>query len=281
MHGNGNDFIMIDGRNLLHNALPWEEISRRVCDRRLGVGADQVLLLDSPPQKDLDAKMLIYDADGSQVEMCGNGLRALALYLWQEKICQKEMLKIATMERVVRVERLAPDRFRVDMGEPILDGSKIPVKADGKIINHSLSENGKNYPITCVSMGNPHAVIYIDEKVKDYPVTLEGPALEINSFFPNRVNVEFVEVLSPHEVNARVWERGTGETLACGSGACAIAVAGVLTKRTQRNLKINLPGGLLELEWREKDNHVFLTGNAQRVFEGDIDLMEVFQNANG
>jgi len=278
MHGNGNDFIVIDHRSLQDTSLPWNEISRRICDRHFGIGADQVLLIERPPKNtpEVCATMVIFDADGSQVEMCGNGLRAVALYLQQEKIDQANKLKIATLERIVSVEQISDKRFQVDMGKPILEGRKIPVNHDGKIINYPITVSGKSYSITGVSMGNPHAVIYLEKgrSVNDYPVTFEGPAIENDSFFPNRVNIEFVEVLSDRKVRARVWERGTGETLACGSGACAIVVAGVLTKQTHRKILIQLPGGNLDLEWRKADDHVLLTGEAKRVFDGDIDLRD-------
>lgn len=279
MHGAGNDFIVIDARNLMHEHLPWDKISKEICDRRFAIGADQVLLVQPPPAgSDAVCTMGIYDADGSQVEMCGNGLRAMALYLWEQKISRKTFMKIALPDRTAIVERIDAARFRVDMDAPILDGRKIPVAHDGEILNYPLMINGKSYPITCVSMGNPHAVIFLDpaaEKVKSYPVTTIGPKIETDKFFPKRVNVEFVNVISRSEINARVWERGSGETLACGSGACAIAVAGVLTKKTDRRVNIHLSGGTLELEWRESDGHVMMTGPAARVFDGDIDLNDL------
>ncbi len=263
MHGCGNDFIFLDCLNGDIDNLG--KLAERLCDRRFGIGADQLLTIH--PSEQADFKMEIYNADGGQVEMCGNGIRCFAKYVYDHGLTQKKELAVETLGGIVR-PRLIGDKVEVDMGEPILEGRTIPVNADGKIVKHPLEVDGTTYPVSCVSMGNPHCVLYLDA-IDELDLEKIGPRFEHHPFFPKRVNTEFVGVLSPHEVRARVWERGAGETWACGTGACAVGVAGVLTGKTEKKITVHLKGGDLLVDWRE-NNHVYMTGGAEEVFHGTV-----------
>ena len=265
MHGCGNDFIFLDCRNGEIKNLG--KIARRLCDRRFGIGADQLLTVR--PSKTADFKMEIYNADGGQVEMCGNGIRCFAKYVCDHGLTKKRELEVETLAGIIH-PRLVGDQVEVDMGEPILEGRKIPVNADGKIINFPLEVGGVAYRVTCVSMGNPHCVLYLDD-LDHLELEKIGPRFEHHPFFPKRVNTEFVCVVSPHEVRMRVWERGAGETWACGTGACAVGVAGSLIGKTERKVTVHLRGGDLLIEWRE-NNHVYMTGGAEEVFHGTVKI---------
>jgi diaminopimelate epimerase len=267
MHGCGNDFVFIDclERNIDH----LDAIARRLCHRRFGIGADQLLTVR--PSKVADFKMEIYNADGSQVEMCGNGIRCFAKYVYDHGITRKQELEVETLAGIIR-PTIVGASVEVDMGEPILEGRKIPVDADGQIIDRALTVAGATYPVTCVSMGNPHCVLYLDD-VETLDLERIGPNFEHHPFFPRRVNTEFVKVLAPNEVTMRVWERGAGETWACGTGASAVGVAGVLTGRTEREVTIHLKGGDLLIEWRD-NNRVYMTGGAEEVFHGTVKISE-------
>ncbi len=265
MHALGNDFIVIDSRGAEMHGLV--DLSRRLCHRRFGIGADQVLVLEESDKADFT--MRIFNADGGEVEMCGNGIRALAKYIWDRGLSGKDVLDIDTMAGIVRPAR-ADGLVRVDMGEPVLDGRRIPVALDGRVLDHPLRIDDRDFLITCVSMGNPHAVIFVDN-VGDFPVTYYGPKIEHHGIFPNRINVEFAEVLSGSELDVRVWERGAGETMACGTGACATLVAASMKGLTGRRATIHLEGGDLLIEWGE-DNRVMMTGPAEEVFEGQINV---------
>lgn len=274
MHGLGNDFVVVDCREPRWGARgDWEELSRRLADRRRGVGCDQVLLLY--PSAQADFRMDIYNADGSRVEMCGNGIRCLATYLRDKGITRAKELRVETLAGPI-IPRFAGDQVEVDMGEPVFDGRKIPVDADGPVQERPLRLPGSDVPgpelkVTCVSMGNPHAVMFVDE-VESYPVGEVGPRIERHPFFPKRVNVEFVQVLNRGEVRMRVWERGSGVTMACGTGACAAAVASHWTGRVDREVTVRLDGGALLIRWDRESNHVFMTGPAETVFEGEFYL---------
>ncbi len=272
MHGAGNDYVYIDC--FAHEA-PSDPaaLSISVADRHKGIGGDGLILIC--PSEVADAQMRMFNADGSEAEMCGNGIRCVAKYVYDHGICQKDQLKIETGAGIlaldVEAENGKVQRVRVDMGEPILLASKIPTTlpgdSEGKIINVPLSAGGHEFQATCVSMGNPHCVIFVDNATDDMVLGV-GPRIEQDSRFPSKVNVEFVEVISPSEVRQRTWERGSGETLACGTGASAVCVAGVLTGRTERKLTNHLLGGTLILKWDEETNHVFKTGPATEVFSG-------------
>ncbi len=274
MHGAGNDYIYID---CFREALPADPagLARRMADRHFGVGGDGLILIC--PSAVADARMRIFNADGSEAEMCGNGIRCVAKYVYDHGLCRKPTVRIETAAGVLSLDlELEGDkvaRVRVDMGPPILQPERIPTTLPGNpglagnpVVDAPLEVRGQRLRVTCVSMGNPHCVVYVD-RPSDAWVRELGPQIEQHPCFPRRVNAEFVEVLSPQEVRVRVWERGSGETLACGTGASAVCVAGVLTGRTGRRLLAHLPGGDLELHWAD-DDHVYLTGPAEEVFSG-------------
>ncbi|GAB6184239.1 diaminopimelate epimerase [Thermodesulfovibrio hydrogeniphilus] len=267
MHGLGNDFIMID---CLKQELPEpEKFALKYCDRRFGIGADQLLLL-YPSQK-ADFKMRIFNADGSEVEMCGNGIRCFAKYIWDRGLSDKEVLEVETLAGIIRPKKVG-ELVQVDMGTPEFNPEKIPVDAKGQKAFDLLFEiAGWHTKINCVSMGNPHAVIFLDEDPKNFAVAKYGPLIEHHPIFPKRTNVEFVYVKNPDEIIMRVWERGAGETLACGTGACATAVAAMVKGLTEKKVTVHLLGGDLIIEWAE-DGHVYMTGPAEEVFEGTIKL---------
>lgn len=267
MHGLGNDFVVLDGRKSLPPLT--KKILRLFGNRRFGVGCDQILVLRNSRRADF--RMQIFNADGSEVEMCGNGIRCLTQYVLERGFTSKKEIRIETPAGIQKVTRLPHRKYRVDMGEPILKGKEIPVRLAGRIINRPLRIEGKEFRMTCLSMGNPHCVIFLDD-LKEFAVDRYGPLIENHTFFPKRTNVEFVKVLSRTEMTMRVWERGAGETLACGSGACAVAVAGFLNNLTGREVKIQLRGGILEIEWSRADNHIYMTGPATEVFKGEIDF---------
>lgn len=269
MHGIGNDYVYVDCfREKFSGDAP--ALARAIADRHRGVGGDGLILIC--PSERADARMRMFNADGSESEMCGNGIRCVAKYVYDHGIAAKPTLQIETGRGVLTLD-VHPkngkvETVRVNMGQPILEGARIPTTFAGEsVVNAPLEIAGRKLNVTCVSMGNPHCVTYVDELNDDW-IHVVGKAIEKDAHFPQRVNAEFVQVLSPREANMRVWERGSGETQACGTGACACCVAGVLTGRTERKLLMHLPGGDLELEWGA-DNHVYMTGPAVEVFSGD------------
>ncbi|RPI36586.1 MAG: diaminopimelate epimerase [Nitrospiraceae bacterium] len=274
MHGLGNDFVLIDcrenelsgldGRGLINQAR-LSELSRKLCHRRFGIGADQVLLLY--PSAIADFKMVIFNADGSEVEMCGNGIRCFAKYIWDRGLSEKKVLAVETAAGIIKPEK-AGQMVKVDMDEPVLEGRLIPVNVDGMVKDFPLKIGDKEFRITAVSMGNPHAVIFVDD-VDSFEVTKYGPLIEKHELFPRRINVEFIQVLDAGTIRMRVWERGSGETMACGTGATAAGVASHLKGFTGKRVKVILSGGELVIEWKE-DNHAYMTGPAVEVFEGAI-----------
>ncbi len=269
MHGAGNDYVYVDCFE--QRVIDPASLARRVSPRRTGVGADGLILIR--PSEVADCRMEMYNADGSRAEMCGNGIRCVAKYLYEHGRVRKNPLRVETdagvKELFLEIREGRVERVCVDMGIPVLEAARIPVAAEGQVIDAPLEVGGEEYRITCVSMGNPHCVVFVDS-APDVDLARLGPAFEHHPFFPRRVNAEFAQVLHPAEVAARVWERGSGETMACGTGACAVAVAGVLTGRTGRRVLVHLPGGDLEVEWRAGDGHVLLKGGAEEVFRGEI-----------
>lgn len=272
MQGTGNDFVLVD---CLSNAgfcqltdLP--NIAKVICDRRFGVGADQLLLLK--PSTVADFCMDIYNSDGSRVEMCGNGIRCLARYIWDRGLSQEDTLDIETLAGIIKPQRYG-DLVKVDMGEPIFIPSLIPttIVMPPPIIDYPIHILDRELKITCVSMGNPHAVIVLEDRLDDFDVQRYGSAIETHPIFPKRVNVEFINVLDKTHIRMRVWERGAGETLACGTGACASAVACILKGLTERAVDVDLLGGNLQINWAS-DNHVYMTGPAKEVFSGRMDI---------
>lgn len=272
MHGTGNDFILIDCRD---REIPDPSgIAVKYCHRRFGIGADQLLLLSTSTVADF--RMRILNPDGSEVEMCGNGIRCLAKYIWDRNISDKKILDIETLAGIIRPEK-AGDMVKVDMGEPVFAPDKIPVNINtdltgnktSPIIDYPLQIRDMALRITCVSLGNPHAVIFMDKDIADFPVSVYGPDIETYSLFPKRTNVEFINVTDKDTLSMRVWERGAGETMACGTGACAAAVAAMLKGEANRKVTVRLKGGELIIEWLT-NNHVYMTGPAVEVFEGRI-----------
>ncbi len=268
MQGCGNDYVYVDCVTQKPPADP-AKLSQAIADRHFGVGGDGLILIC--PSEKADARMRMFNADGSESEMCGNGIRCLAKYVYDHGIAKKPTLAIETGRGVLALELEVHAgkvrQVRVNMGEPILDAAKIPTTLVGNPpINVALP--GYDLTATCVSMGNPHCIIYV-EAITDHLVLGVGPKIEKDAIFPRRTNVEFVKVNRPDDVTFRVWERGSGETLACGTGACAVCVAGVLTGRTERKITAHLTGGDLQLHWSEADNHVYMTGPAVEVFSGE------------
>ena len=270
MHGAGNDFVVLDGvRGVLP---PLEPIAARLCDRHRGIGADQLLVVR--PSQAADFRMEIWNADGSQVEMCANGIRCFFKYLRDRGHSRADEIGVETLSGVVRPRWAGPDRVRVDMGRPVLEPAKIPTTiaaGPGPVLDAPLEVDGTRLRVASVSMGNPHAVLFVDDP-DAAPVARIGPLVENHPAFPNRVNVEFVTAVSRRRIRQRTWERGSGETLACGSGACAVAVVSMLRGLVDREVTIELRGGELEIAWADDEAHVFMTGPAAEVFTGSIEL---------
>jgi diaminopimelate epimerase len=272
MHGAGNDFIVLDG---LREALPpLEPLARRLGDRHFGIGFDQLLVVR--PSRAADFRMEIYNADGSQVEMCANGIRCFFQYLREAGHTTLDELRVETLSGVVTPRWAGPGRVTVDMGSPILAPAKIPTRlgdpaGPGPVLDAPLVVDGRTLSVSSLSMGNPHCVVYVTD-VDAAPVEMLGPKLERHDAFPNRVNVEFVQLVSRSHVRQRTWERGTGETLACGSGACAVAVASRLRGVTDARVRVELRGGDLDIAWAGGTASVLMTGPAASVFTGSIEV---------
>ena len=267
--GCGNDFVLADGRDA---GLPGDaaELSRRVCDRHYGIGADGLIFV--LPSDKADFCMRIFNADGSEAEMCGNGIRCFARLVYEEGMTDKESFTVETGAGVL-TPRIVKENgdiigIRVDMGEPVLAADKIPVAGFGKnrVVAEEIEVLGNRYKATCVSMGNPHCVVFVGD-VDEVAMETVGPAFEHHSWFPRRTNTEFVAVRDRAHLRMRVWERGAAVTLACGTGACASLVAAVLNGVSERCAEVELDGGRLYIEWAE-DNHIYMTGPAERVFSG-------------
>jgi len=271
-HGLGNDFILIDNRCAL-TPLITPEMAIRMCDRHFGIGADGVIFA-LPGQEGTDYTMRIFNSDGSEPEMCGNGIRCLAAFLTElEGISRsKDYYLIHTLAGVIRPQLTDDGQVRVDMGSPRLLAQEIPTTlapVDSKVINLPLEIADQNWHITCVSMGNPHCITFVED-VASIPLEIIGPQFEHHPVFPQRTNTEFIQVVNRSHLKMRVWERGAGITLACGTGACASLVAGVLNNLCDRMATIELPGGNLEIEWSETDQRIYMTGPAERVFTGKM-----------
>lgn len=271
MHGIGNDYIYV---NCFETPFPKDpaELARRMSDRHFGIGGDGLILI-CESNSGADAWMRMYNVDGSEGEMCGNGIRCLAKYVYDHGIKRSPALRIQTGRGILDIDLELKngkvESARVNMGQPILNAADIPTRLAGNPpLDVPLEVEGRTLQVTSVSMGNPHCVTYVDAATDELVLGL-GPRIERSAMFPKRVNVEFVEVVSSREVRQRTWERGSGETLACGTGASAVCVAGVLTGRTERRIINHLRGGDLELEWRESDGCVYMTGPATEVFTGD------------
>lgn len=272
MQGLGNDYIYV-------NCLDQEiknpsEVAKFVSDRHFGVGSDGLVLI--LPSDIADFRMRMFNSDGSEAEMCGNAIRCVGKYVYDNAMTDKSTIKIETLAGIKVLEMTVKDNkvvlVKVDMGEPILEPKNIPVKSEKEhFISEPVLVNGETYKVTCVSMGNPHAVTYVDDVLK-FPLETVGPKMETHELFPRKINAEFVQIIDRNTLKMRVWERGAGETLACGTGACAVLVASALNGVSERKAVVKLLGGDLIIEWNEKDNHVYMTGPAVKVFDGEIDI---------
>jgi len=268
MHGLGNDYVVIDNRNMHINSVKAAGLARKLCERKFSVGADGLLLIENSAVADV--KMRVFNVDSSEAEMCGNGIRCFAKYCYENKIIKKNEVAVETLAGIKKTWLTVKDSavifVKVDMGVPTLERSKIPMIGAHKCVNQDLQVNSEQYKATCLSVGNPHCVIFID-RLNNFPVPTIGPKIENSSLFPKRTNVEFAQVLNKNEVKVRVWERGCGETLACGTGACATVVAGKLLGKTGNEVRVHLLGGDLEVEYAER---LFLSGPAEKVYEGKL-----------
>ena len=276
MHGAGNDYVYVDARS---EDRDWSELSRQMSDRHFGVGGDGLILIKNSDVADL--KMSMFNADGSEAEMCGNGIRCFVKYAVDRGIVSDSAASVSveTLAGIRQIATITEDGrvtgARVSMGTPILTPKDVPVKLEstgeygpGPVLGYPLRMDGHDLPLSFVSMGNPHAVTFIDTPVAEFPLHAVGPKIEHHSIFPNRVNFEIVNVDSPTRLTARVWERGSGETLACGTGACGIAVASILNGHSKDTVDITLPGGTLKVDW-DGQGEVYLEGPAEEVFNGE------------
>lgn len=272
MHGCGNDYIYVNCmEEMIDNP---EEVARKVSDRHFGIGSDGLILIC--PSEVADFRMAMYNADGSEGKMCGNGVRCIAKYVYEYGLTREDKISIETKGGIkyldLTIENGKVVLVKVDMGAPVLEPSQIPVKlGDKTCIDQKLLVDGKDYQVTCVSMGNPHAVIFVEDTAS-LPLEQIGPGFEHHEAFPDRINTEFVQILNRKEVNMRVWERGSGETLACGTGACAAAVACVLNGKTEHAITVHLLGGDLFLDYDEGNNTVWMTGPAEIICDGEIEI---------
>lgn len=272
MQGIGNDYVYVDctKENKIENPA---ELSKKVSNRHFGIGSDGLILIENSNVADF--KMAIYNADGSQAEMCGNGIRCVAKFVFDKGLINKENITIETLAGIKQLKLSTENgkvkKVRVDMGEPILEAKKIPVISDkNPVIDLQLQVADKTFTATCVSMGNPHAITFVNN-VEEFDVEKYGKILEIKKEFPKHSNIEFVELIDKNNIKMRVWERGSGETLACGTGSCASVVACILNNKTERKVNVHLLGGTLEIEWNKQNNHVYMEGPAEIVFEGEIE----------
>ena len=272
MHGCGNDYVYV---NLFEEQLDNPaEVSIKVSDRHFGIGSDGLITIG--PSDKADFRMHIYNADGSEAEMCGNGIRCVAKYVYDHKLTDKTEITVETGAGVLTLilypENGKVQQVRVDMGEPILTPADILVVSENdQVIDEPIEVGGKTWNMTCVSMGNPHAVVFVDDTA-NFPLETYGPLFEKHERFPKRTNTEFVQVISRTEANMRVWERGSAETWACGTGTCASVMACILNGKTEDKVLVHLRGGDLTIEYDRTSNHVFMTGPATEVFSGEIEV---------
>ncbi len=270
MQGLGNDYVYVNC--FRENVENPSEMAIKVSDRHFGIGSDGLILIK--PSEVADFRMDMYNADGSQAEMCGNGIRCVAKYVYDYGLTDQTEISVETLAGIKYLKLQIADgkvsRITVNMGQPELVPDKIPVQAGGdRVVDEPIVVNGVTYKMTCVSMGNPHCIVFVDDTA-DFPLEEIGPMFENHERFPKRVNTEFIQILNRNEVNMRVWERGSGETLACGTGACASAVACVLNGLTEDEITLHLLGGDLSVRWDQEENLVYMTGPATVVFDGEI-----------
>lgn len=272
LHGCGNDYVYV---NLFEETIEDPaELSIKISDRHFGIGSDGLITIG--PSDVADFRMRIYNADGSEAEMCGNGIRCVAKYVYDHKLTDKTEISVESGAGIKYLTLFVEDgkvaQVRVDMGEPILEPAQIPVVSEKeRVIDEPIEVDGKEWRMTCISMGNPHAVVFVDD-VANFELEKYGPSFENHELFPKRTNTEFVQVVSPTEAIMRVWERGSAETWACGTGTCATVMACILNGLTENKVLVHLRGGDLTIEYDEKTNHVFMTGPATEVFQGEIEI---------
>ena len=270
MQGIGNDYVYV---NCLQETIENpSELAKKISDRHYGVGSDGLIMIN--PSDKADFEMEMYNADGSRGEMCGNGIRCVAKYVYDYGLTDKTSISVETLAGIKYLDLTVEDGkvvlVKVDMGKPMLRPEEVPVVSEKEeVIDEPITEDGQEYRMTCVSMGNPHAVVFIDQDVKEFPLETVGVKFENHERFPKRVNTEFVNVLDRHTAQMRVWERGSGETLACGTGACAVAVACALNGLTEDEVTVKLLGGDLQIKWDREKNTVYMTGPAEVVFDGE------------
>ena len=269
MHGLGNDFMVIDGVSQKVRLSP--EKIRQLADRHFGIGFDQLLVVEAPESPDVDFRYRIFNSDGGEVENCGNGARCFAVFVRDRKLTGKNLITVETAGGMMTLQITENGEVCVNMGVPRLVPAEIPFKAEAQSLTYSLAVDGTTLEISAVSMGNPHAVTLVDD-VATAPVATLGPLVERHTRFPQRVNASFMQVVSSDEINLRVFERGVGETLACGTGACAAVVAGNLRQLIGNNVKVNLPGGSLRISWAGPGEPVMMTGPATTVFHGQVKI---------
>ena len=269
MHGLGNDFVVFDG--ISQTVVLTPEQCRRIADRHFGVGCDQILLVEKPTRDDVDFRYRIFNADGGEVGQCGNGARCFVRFVHDHGLTDKTAIRVETAASVIEPRLLDTGLVRVNMGVPRFAPAEIPFAADAEAMSYALKVGQHVLEIAVLSMGNPHAVLRVND-LDSAPVDILGPAIESHSRFPQRVNAGFMQVLTPHDIRLRVYERGAGETLACGTGACAAAVAGIRQGWLKSPISVHTRGGDLVIEWAGKDQPVYMTGPAETVFEGEIEL---------
>jgi len=267
MHGLGNDFVVIDA--VTQNVRVTGSMVRRLANRTLGIGCDQVLVIEPPTEEDIDFNYRIFNQDGGEVEQCGNGARCLARYVYDRQLTGKNPILVKTKNRVMTMHLEANKLVRVDMGIPQLDPAQIPFQAEGPAARYDIDVAGETYQVAAVSMGNPHTLLQVDD-VDTAPVETLGPALECHSRFPNRVNVGFMQIVDRNTIKLRVFERGVGETQACGSGACAAAVAAIQQELVDSSVTVQLSGGDLNIRWQGENKPLLMTGPAVSVFHGRV-----------
>lgn len=269
MHGLGNDFMVLD--LISQHAHIQPKHARQWGDRHTGVGFDQLLIVETPSNPDVDFRYRIFNSDGSEVEQCGNGARCFARFVFDKRLTVKKVIKVETKGGIIELRLRNDNQVTVDMGAPRLEPKQIPFEADAEAISYPVQVEGRTVELAAVSMGNPHGVLRVDN-VDTAPVHELGPKLEHHPRFPNRANIGFLQVIDEHRARLRVWERGAGETQACGTGACAAVVAGIRQGWLNSPVQIELPGGLLDIEWAGPGKPVLMTGPAVRVYEGQVRL---------
>jgi len=277
MHGLGNDFIVIEAEKSELSPEDYSRTAIKLCDRHFGIGGDGLVIVGK--DRELDVFMRIFNPDGSEPEMCGNAIRCVSKFVWERGLVSTTRISVNTLAGPrypeVILKNGEVEKVRVDMGEPILERSLIPMLGSpGKVVGEELDTTAGRFRITAVSMGNPHCVVFVDE-FSSVPVSEWGPVLENHPVFPSRTNVEFAKIVDENTVSMQVWERGAGETLACGTGACATLVASYLNDLTGRRATVRLKGGELIIEWDPDNNHVYMTGEAKEVFTGEVDLRKL------